>query len=266
MIYHHKPNVPFAVGAQQAGQLREPNKRRPTGRLKAPMMVAASLVSLMLVQGCAKHSKNNFVVGSVTQTYKERHPIVLQEQEKTLDIPVASSGYGLPIVSSGAVKDFSRQFRKSANGVISVMLPSGSKNEAAARTIGHKVVNVIQDSGVPRNRISMVTYFAGDHGDSAPIRLSYGAIQASVAPCGKWKKDLTETRENKNYHNFGCASQQNLAAIIANPADLLGPRGTTGIDAARRGDVIEGYRKGEESGTPDDRYGKISPVFAAGGG
>lgn len=265
MTHHHKPGAYFAVSEQLTGQARQASRRKSVRPMTKSLMIAASVASALLVQGCAKHSKNNFVVGSVTQTYKERHPIVLQEQEKTLDVPVASSSYGLPVASAGAVKGFTRQFKKSANGIISVMLPSGSKNEMAARTIGQKISNLIQDSGVPRNRISTVTYFAGDHGDYAPIRLSYGAIQARVGPCGKWKKDLTETRENKNFHNFGCATQQNLAAIIANPADLLGPRGTTGIDAARRGKVIEDYRAAEPTSTPSDGYGKIDPVFPAGG-
>ncbi|GAI42846.1 unnamed protein product, partial [marine sediment metagenome] len=36
--------------------------------------------------------------------------------------------------------------------------------------------------------------------------------------------------------------QNNLAAQIANPADLLGPRASTTIDAERRGKVIDAYR------------------------
>ena len=51
-----------------------------------------------------------------------------------------------------------------------------------------------------------------------------------------------ETSENKHYANFGCSYQNNVAAQIANPADLLGPRKQTPIDAANRSAVIDDYQ------------------------
>ena len=123
------------------------------------------------------------------------------------------------------------------------MTASGSPNSASAHHVGARVAEVIRTAGVPGNRISTVTYHAQEHGASAPIRLSYGAVRASVEGCGQWPADLTRSPENKNFHNFGCASQNNLAAIISNPADLLGPRGMTGVDAARRSNEIRDYRE-----------------------
>ena len=55
---------------------------------------------------------------------------------------------------------------------------------------------------------------------------------------------LADTTDNKHYANFGCATQNNLAAQIANPGDLIAPRGMTPIDAERRSNVIETYRTG----------------------
>ena len=49
--------------------------------------------------------------------------------------------------------------------------------------------------------------------------------------------------ENKHYANFGCSYQNNLAAQIANPADLIGPRKLSEVDAEKRGVVIDEYRK-----------------------
>ena len=47
-----------------------------------------------------------------------------------------------------------------------------------------------------------------------PIRLTYATLVAKTGPCGRWPDDMTDTSENKNYFNFGCASQQNLAAQV----------------------------------------------------
>jgi pilus assembly protein CpaD len=60
--------------------------------------------------------------------------------------------------------------------------------------------------------------------------------------------------ENKNYKNFGCAYQNNLAAMVANPMDLLGPRQTGPIDAADRDKVISDYRTRTGTWSPNIQY------------
>ena len=49
-------------------------------------------------------------------------------------------------------------------------------------------------------------------------------MRAQTDKCGRWPEDLLHDAENKHYADFGCSYQNNLAAQIANPADLLGPR------------------------------------------
>ncbi len=240
---------------------RSVNRRRRPAKRGVRMATFAAIAPIMLMAGCASHSDRHFTVGSVPSSYKTRHPIVLQEQEKVLDIPVGTNSLGLTKPAASAVTGFAQRFKSSAGGAMTMMLPQGSPNAAAARRVGAAITNVLRNKGLSSAQISTVTYHAAEHGSTAPIRLSYGAVSASVEKCGKWKADLTATTENRNYHNFGCASQANLAAIVANPADLLGPRGSTGIDAARRATVIDDYRSGNETNTPDGSFGPIESVF-----
>jgi pilus assembly protein CpaD len=62
------------------------------------------------------------------------------------------------------------------------------------------------------------------------------------------------------YWNFGCATQRNLAAMVANPSDLVQPRGETPAYSARRSVALEKYRKGESPSGKYDGYdeGNIS--------
>lgn len=216
------------------------------------------LATAFTMAGCAGHSKNHFTVGSVPSNYKTKHPIIVDEKEQVLDIPVASSAHDLPLASASSVEGFAHAFRTSQSRTMTVLIPTGSPNESAARTVANSVVDTLSKSGIPHYRIRRAGYHASQHGSAAPIRLSYNAITASVKGCGKWPADLVADKggENKNYHNFGCGSQANLAAMIANPADLLGPRGMSDIDAARRATAIEDYRAGpqEEIVTPDTLY------------
>ena len=99
------------------------------------------------------------------------------------------------------------------------------------------------------------------------IRVSYPLIAASAGPCGTWPDDLASSIKNKGYlankpyYNLGCAQQRNLAAMVANPSDLVQPRAETPVYAGRRTVVLDKYRKGESTATtyPEDKT-KISNV------
>ncbi len=215
------------------------------GILKGSFL-AVSLIAPLLMTGCASVSKRHFTVGSVQDSYRTRHPIMIDEKEQTLDIPVAANAADLPIAESGAVEGFAFRFRKSGASTITVLKPSGSANTASAKHIGEDIIDVLTSNGVPHNRIRTAVYDASQHGASAPIRLSYVAVAANVGECGKWPEDLAGANvQNRNYTNFGCASQNNLASMIANPSDLIAPRGMSDIDAARRNEVIRDYRQGD---------------------
>ena len=66
--------------------------------------------------------------------------------------------------------------------------------------------------------------------------------------------------ENKSYHNFGCANQRNLAAMIDNPSDLEQPRSETPAYTTRRAEAFEKYRKGDPTSTvyPEADKAKLS--------
>lgn len=67
---------------------------------------------------------------------------------------------------------------------------------------------------------------------------------ARVQQCGEWPKDLARTGQNDQYENFGCAQQNNIAAMVANPQDLIRPRAPTPSDPMRRSKIIDNYRTG----------------------
>ncbi|TIU72362.1 MAG: pilus assembly protein CpaD, partial [Mesorhizobium sp.] len=69
------------------------------------------------------------------------------------------------------------------------------------------------------------------------------SVKAQTDRCGRWPEDLLQTSENKHYADFGCSYQNNLAAQMANPTDLLGPRKQSDIDAENRSAVIDVYRQ-----------------------
>ena len=76
---------------------------------------------------------------------------------------------------------------------------------------------------------------------SRPVRACGPAISA--------RPTTPAYNENRQYWNLGCANQRNLAAMVANPADLVQPRGETPSSTQRRTVVLDKYRKGESAET-----------------
>lgn len=209
--------------------------------------------ALALVVACAgmlaSCGNSQMTTGSIPDDYRTRHPIVLAEGQSTLDVPVASGDIRLSIGLKDMVRGFGQKFVASPAGVIQVQVPHGSVNAGAASKLAGDIRRTLAQSGISPQRILMSSYAAMPNGDAAPIRLSYVTTKAMTSQCGNWPEDLSDnTTANRNWYNFGCASQNNLAAQIANPSDLIAPRAMTPIDAAQRGQVISDYR-GENTTT-----------------
>ncbi len=206
--------------------------------------MASLLVLTSFLAGCGN---SQLTTGSIPEDYRARHPIVLTEAQSVIDLPVAPSDYRLSVGMRDTVKGFAQNFTRSSSGYIQIQVPRGSANAAAASHLVGDIRSVLSGSGIRSDRIITTAYAASPSGDAAPIRLSFASTRAVTAPCGNWPEDLSnDTMENRNWYNFGCASQNNLAAQIANPTDLMGPRGMTPIDATRRSTVIDAYRAGTD--------------------
>ena len=93
-------------------------------------------------------------------------------------------------------------------------------------------------------------------------------MSAVAGPCGVWPEDLGPSINNKNYYenkqyyNFGCAYQRNMAAMVDNPSDLAQPRAETPPYTARRSEAFEKYRKGSTTTTayPEADRAKLSDI------
>ena len=107
-----------------------------------------------------------------------------------------------------------------------ISAPGGSANEGAAMEAADEVRRLMLDGGYSESSIAVEAYHATAR--DAPLRISYMRYVAEAPDCGQdWSENLARTYQNTPYPNFGCATQRNLAVMVANPADLLGPRTMT---------------------------------------
>ncbi|MCK7614064.1 CpaD family pilus assembly protein [Roseibium sediminicola] len=219
-------------------------------RNKKVLMATASRTALVIVGclavlGCQNQGQTPTSL-LASNDYRLRHPIVVTEAPETLDLPIGRSTRSLsgPIV--GTISSFGVDSRQHGNGSVEILVPSGGANEAAVHSVTPQIRKALQRGGVSGSRISTRTYSVTDASADAPIRLSYARMQATAGECGAWPSNIGGGfGENFDYENLGCATQANLATMVANPSDLLTPRASTPADQNRRAVVIENYRKGE---------------------
>jgi pilus assembly protein CpaD len=207
----------------------------------ACLVLAAAAV--VILSGCAK--RDSITVGSVPDDYRTNHPIIIAEKEETLDLPVGATFRGATASQRASLEGFLAGYDTSAAPVLSIVSPSGSVNAAAAANAAQDFAHIARKNGVPGSQIILASYQASPEEINAPVRISFSAMRAQTDKCGRWPEDILQTSENKHYANFGCSYQNNVAAQIANPNDLLGPRKQSPIDAANRETVIGDYQAGE---------------------
>jgi pilus assembly protein CpaD len=204
--------------------------------------------------------------GSVPNDYRARHPIAIKEKDRTLTLFIGAGRGGLTPMQRAEVMQFAQSWKREATGGIVVDRPVGAPNERAAHDTLKEALAIMAAAGIPNHGIGIKPYKPG--AQAAVLRITYPLMGAKVAgPCGLWPADLGPSNdmkhfENQPYFNLGCATQQNLAAMVENPADLVQPRGETPAYTSKRSTGIEKWRKGESPATtyPDANKGAISDL------
>jgi pilus assembly protein CpaD len=222
----------------------------------ARRLLTLSLLALALA-GCKAGEPGAYVAGWTLIDPSQRHPIMVSEQPATTSIRIARGSDGLTPGQKEQVANFLGRYRAAdaGNSKLVIFVPTGSPNEGAAVRAVADVRVMIAAFGFPESNIAIEPYHERRDA-SAPVRLSYLRYVAEGPECGRWTANLAEDYRNLPHANFGCAQQRNLAAQIANPADLLGPRTVDPADQERRAVVFDRYRQGRPTAserTADER-------------
>lgn len=239
---------------------RAPNHPRRT----VALLGALSILSVAL-GGCNTTVQND-IVASVPEDYRLRHPIAIQEADQSIVVFVGHGRGGLSAPQRADVIGLAQAWRREATGAIVADVPVDTPNAAAAADALREIKSLLMAEGVPARGITVHHYRPDDPRLLAAIRLDYTKISAVAGPCGLWPEDLGPSiddpnySQNRDYYNFGCATQRNLAAMVDNPADLVQPRPETPAYTARRTEGFEKYRKGSDTATtyPESEKAKLS--------
>lgn len=192
---------------------------------------AALALSLGLaLAGCGGIPKN-------TSMYSVHQPVV-EQVNYTLDL--SAGGSGLAYGEQGRLNGWLDAMNLKYGDKIFVDDPSGSAatRDAVAAAASRK--GILLSAGAPITE-GYVT--------AGTVRVVLTRTMASVPSCPAWASHSDANPANGLSSNYGCSTNSNLAAMVANPEDLLrgadAPGETTAMTSSK---AIDAYRKAEPTG------------------
>jgi len=164
-------------------------------------------------------------------------------------ILLAAHAEGLSAAQAAALADLVERWRDSGGGPITVQAPShgGGESYRSATAIQEALTGL----GVRETLVKLTGYEAST-AEGAPVIVSFASYEAKALKCGENWDAFTRSEDNKVNSNFGCAITANMAAMVANPADLAVPSAVDPADVQRREVMLGKYRAGTVTSTAKD--------------
>ncbi len=152
--------------------------------------------------------------GTSNRGLESVHQPVVARTNYTFDVPDGQGG-----ASARDVRGWLESINVGYGDRVSVDDPSsnpGNRNSIAAIASRY---GLILENNAPVTQ-----------GDIAPgmFRVVVSRTKAEVPGCPDWSRTSVGNFNNDTTSNYGCASNANMAAMVANPEDLVAPRHATG--------------------------------------
>jgi pilus assembly protein CpaD len=215
----------------------------------APRRFLTGVGLALALPSLAACQSNRDVTSSIhPEDHAVRHPIVLADAPRVLDVFVEGSGRLAPRQGQDLAA-FLAEYRQHGKSGLIAQIPVETGTSHAVR----RALDEVQAAS--GSRLAVQTYRPADPAMASPIRLSFKRLQAKVGTkCGLWPHDLgvgdaDYALRNQQYWNLGCATQSNLASQVADPVDLVRGRQETPPDTGRRMFNIGQLRTGVDPST-----------------
>ena len=187
--------------------------------------ILASLLPALLLGGC---------MGTENRGLESVHQPVVSRSDYAFDLGVA--GGALAPGEQQRLADWMTMMRPAYGDRIAVddaaFEAPRARADVAAMVAGY---GLVLGSDAPVTRAPRVP---------GTIRVVVSRLSAAVPQCPDWSRDSTNDFATNTSSNYGCAMNRNLAAMVANPADLIhGTPGNDTTDAAASYKAIDAYRR-----------------------
>jgi pilus assembly protein CpaD len=207
-------------------------------------------LGLLALGACASEPHSQKVAANPSPiTPTERFPI--EVKRAPLELKLGAHLDGLSPTQVEALRDFIVRWNDADRAPITVKAPSQGPDPSAVFRTATGARDWLIAQGVPPDQVRIVGYDAAADA-SAPVVVGFLRYEAKGPECGHDWGNLANAYNNEVYDQFGCSITANIAAQVADPADLLHPRTETPPDAMRRQVVLDKYRQGATTAAAKD--------------
>lgn len=178
--------------------------------------------------------------GPANKGVESVHQPVVQRADYVLDVATSPEGIG-----SGEAQRISEWFaslRLRYGDRVSVDNPDTYSGSNAAQSVAAVAAGygLLVSEGAPVTSGEIPAGF---------VRVVVSRVQASVPGCPNWSRPAQPEYEGSALSNYGCAMNANIAAMMANPQDLLEGRQATGGASVTNGSkAIKAFKDSTLSG------------------
>ncbi len=223
-------------------------------------MLAASL-ALLTATGC--RGLDNYTARVLSDPEK-KHAINYTSESETLYVELPSGGGDLSQNQAADVRRFVERYKVESTGGIRIAAPRSMGGRFAIARSMRQVEDIVSGAGIPRHAIRMQDYSGSNPEFGPALRLAYRRPVALPPHCEDFSKDMGVDRERLTTRNFGCASQSNLALMVANSRDLKHPQQSAPRSSERRSVTWTDYvGAGGDAGGDSGSLSGAAPVSTA---
>ncbi|MEM8617869.1 MAG: CpaD family pilus assembly protein [Pseudomonadota bacterium] len=216
----------------------------------------------LFLAGCQSGKKppSNVPTEYLTGTSLDRNAIGVRSQTQFLEVNLNPADSQLRLPEIARVQSFLADYQSRGHGPLILSSPKNAPNPQLAVGATAEVRELAWNAGIEYEQIAGSAYDASGR-RAAPIIMAFKTYIAIKPDCPQLSEiDFTNAISNSDLPTLGCAVRTNMAAMIADPADLLGQRPLEEGDILRRLVMLENFREGAATGADrgDDESGAVS--------
>lgn len=167
-----------------------------------------------------------------TSMYSVHQPVV---ERTNFAIDLASDGGSISSTEKSRLGEWFDALQLGYGDRVSVDYGSGY----ASKIVAQSIYDTAAERGVLLDEVAPVT-----DGQVAPgmLRVVVTRSRASVPSCPDLSTDHDRNYNASNHSNYGCATNSNLAAMVADPEDLVRGRENKKLDSNTGAKAVGAYR------------------------
>lgn len=183
--------------------------------------LVAGSVALATMTGC--RGLDNYSARILSDPEK-KHAINYTSESETLYVELPRGGGTLSQNQAADVRRFVERYKVESTGGIRIAAPRTMGGRFAVARSMRQVEDIVSRAGIPSHAIHTQDYSGRNPEFGPALRLAYRRPVAMAPACEDFSKDMGVDRERLPTRNFGCATQSNLALMVANSRDLQHPQ------------------------------------------